>query len=150
MVGLCPFHGEKSPSLHVHPEQGYFKCFGCGVGGDVFTFVQKQENLAFPDALRMLAKRYGVALEKEDPRAARVRSEKEAIYHANDVARAFFHRMLLDPREGAAAKRVLRNRGITPRPSRRSRWATRRRAGTRSSTSCAATTSRGRSRSKPG
>jgi DNA primase len=113
LVGLCPFHGEKSPSFHVHPDQGFFKCFGCGVGGDVLTFVQKQENIGFTDALRMLGKRYGVEVENEDPRAARVRSEKEAIYHANDVARAFFHRMLLDPREGAAAKAYCANRGIT-------------------------------------
>ncbi|MDQ6942100.1 MAG: DNA primase, partial [Candidatus Eremiobacteraeota bacterium] len=113
LVGLCPFHGEKSPSFHVHPDRGFFKCFGCGAGGDVFSFVQKQENLAFPDALRMLAKRYGVEVENEDPRAARARSEKEAIYHANDVARAFFHRMLLDPREGADARAYCANRGIT-------------------------------------
>ncbi|HWT06637.1 MAG TPA: DNA primase [Xanthomonadales bacterium] len=113
LVGLCPFHGEKSPSFHVHPDRGFFKCFGCGAGGDVFSFVQKQENLTFPDALRMLAKRYGVEVENEDPRAARVRSEKEAIYHANDVARAFFHRMLLDPREGAVARAYCANRGIT-------------------------------------
>jgi DNA primase catalytic core len=113
LVGLCPFHGEKSPSFHVHPDRGFFKCFGCGAGGDVFSFVQKQENIPFPDALRMLAKRYGVEVENEDPRAARARSEKEAIYHANDVARAFFHRMLLDPREGAAARAYCANRGIT-------------------------------------
>ncbi len=113
LVGLCPFHGEKSPSFHVHPDRGFFKCFGCGAGGDVFSFLQKQENLAFPDALRMLAKRYGVEIENEDPRAARARSEKEAIYHANDVARAFFHRMLLDAREGAAARDYCAKRGIT-------------------------------------
>ncbi|HEV2643948.1 MAG TPA: DNA primase [Candidatus Elarobacter sp.] len=113
LVGLCPFHGEKSPSFHVHPDRGFFKCFGCGAGGDVFSFVQKQENIPFPDALRMLAKRYGVEVENEDPRAARARSEKEAIYHANDVARAFFHRMLLDPREGAGARAYCANRGIT-------------------------------------
>ena len=113
LVGLCPFHGEKSPSFHVHPDRGFFKCFGCGAGGDVFSFVQKQESLTFPDALRMLAKRYGVEVESEDPRAARARSEKEAIYHANDVARAFFHRMLLDPREGADARAYCANRGIT-------------------------------------
>ncbi len=75
--------------------------------------MQKQENIGFPDALRMLAKRYGVALAEEDPRAARVRSEKEAIYHANDVARAFFHRVLLDPREGAVARAYCAGRGIT-------------------------------------
>lgn len=113
LVGLCPFHSEKSPSFHVHPDRGFFKCFGCGAGGDVFTFLQKQENVTFPDALRLLGKRYGVELAEEDPHAARVRSEKEAIYHANDVARAFFHRMLLDPREGAGARAYCANRGIT-------------------------------------
>jgi DNA primase len=113
LVGLCPFHGEKSPSFHVHPDRGFFKCFGCGAAGDVFTFLQKQENVTFPDALRMLGKRYGVEVENEDPRAARVRSEKEAIYHANEVARAWFHRMLLDPQQGAQARAYCANRGIT-------------------------------------
>ena len=113
LVGLCPFHGEKSPSFHVHPDRGFFKCFGCGAAGDVFTFLQKQENVTFPDALRMLGKRYGVEIENEDPRAARVRSEREAIYHANEVARAWFHRMLLDVREGAEAREYCANRGIT-------------------------------------
>ena len=112
LVGLCPFHGENSPSFHVHPDRGFFKCFGCGVGGDVFTFLQKHDNLGFVDALRMLGKRYGVALEEEDPRAARVRSEREAIYHANDVARAWFHRMLLDERAGAEARAYCEGRGI--------------------------------------
>jgi DNA primase len=113
LVGLCPFHGEKSPSFHVHPDRGFFKCFGCGAAGDVFTFVQKQENVAFPDALRILGKRYGVEVETENPFEARRRSEREAIYHANEVARAWFHRMLLDPREGAAAHAYCTNRGIT-------------------------------------
>jgi DNA primase len=113
LVGLCPFHGEKSPSFHVHPDRGFYKCFGCDAKGDVLTFVQKQENIGFTDALRLLGKRYGVEVENEDPRAARVRSEKEAIYHANEVARAWFHRMLLDVREGAAAREYCANRGIT-------------------------------------
>lgn len=113
LVGLCPFHGENSPSFHVHPDKGFYKCFGCDAKGDVFTFVQKHENLTFPDALRLLAKRVGVAVEEEDPRAARARSEKEAIYHANDVARAWFARMLLDEREGAQARAYCERRGIT-------------------------------------
>ncbi len=112
LVGLCPFHGEKSPSFHVHPDRGFFKCFGCGVGGDVLTFVQKHENIGFADALRVLAKRVGVELENEDPRAARARSEREAIYHANDVARAWFARMLSSP-EGAQARAYCQGRGIT-------------------------------------
>jgi DNA primase catalytic core len=113
LVGLCPFHGEKSPSFHVHPDRGFYKCFGCGVAGDVFSFVQKHENVGFLDALRILGKRVGVELENEDPRAARARNEREAIYHANEVARAWFHRMLLDPREGAAARAYCEGRGIT-------------------------------------
>src|SRR5476651_2586491 len=78
LVGLCPFHGEKTPSFHVHPDRGFFKCFGCAAGGDVIRFVQLHDNLGFVDALTMLAKRAGIELESEDPRAARVRSEKEA------------------------------------------------------------------------
>ena len=113
LVGLCPFHGEKSPSFHVHPDRGFFKCFGCGAAGDVFSFVQKHENVGFLDALRILGKRVGVELENEDPRAARARSERESIYHANDVARQFFHRMLLDNTEGAEARAYCANRGIT-------------------------------------
>jgi DNA primase len=113
LVGLCPFHGEKSPSFHVHPDRGFYKCFGCDAKGDVLTFVQKLENVGFQDALRILGKRYGVEIENEDPRTARARSEKEAIYHANEVARAWFHRMLLDPREGAQARAYCANRGIT-------------------------------------
>jgi DNA primase len=113
LVGLCPFHGEKTPSFHVHPDRGFFKCFGCDAKGDAFSFIQRHENVGFADALRILAKRVGVEVESEDPRAARVRNEREAIYHANDVARAWFHRMLLDPREGAAARAYCEGRGIT-------------------------------------
>src|ERR1700684_3834248 len=77
LVGLCPFHSEKTPSFHVHPDRGFFKCFGCGVGGDVITFTQKLENLTFGDAVRTLALKAGVELEPENPRAARARSERE-------------------------------------------------------------------------
>lgn len=113
MVGLCPFHGEKTPSFHVHPDRGFFKCFGCSAGGDVIKFAQLQDNLTFPDALRMLAKRAGIEIAEENPAAARVRSEKESIYHANDVAAQFFHRMLvLDP-AGKNALAYCEQRGLT-------------------------------------
>ncbi len=102
LVGLCPFHGEKTPSFHVHPEEGFFKCFGCGAGGDVIAFAMKLENLPFADAARMLASKAGIALEAEDPRAARRRSEREAIYEANAIAAAYFERMLREPGGGAA------------------------------------------------
>jgi len=111
LVGLCPFHGEKTPSFHVHPDKGYFMCFGCGAGGDVITFVRKLDNLDFNDAVRTLASKAGIALEAEDPRAARVRSEKEAIYEANAVAAAYFARMLKSE-AGAAARAYCAQRGF--------------------------------------
>ncbi len=113
LVGLCPFHGEKTPSFHVHPDRGFFKCFGCDAAGDVIRFVQLHDNLAFVDALRVLAKRAGVELEAEDPHAARARSEKEAIYHANDVAAKWFHRVLLESPEGEPARAYVAKRGLS-------------------------------------
>jgi len=112
MVGLCPFHGEKTPSFHVHPDRGFFKCFGCSAGGDVIKFAQLQDNLTFPDALRMLARRAGVEIAEENPAAARVRSEKESIYHANDVAANYFHRMLAIDPAGEKARAYCEKRGL--------------------------------------
>ncbi|HEY2554626.1 MAG TPA: DNA primase [Candidatus Cybelea sp.] len=113
LVGLCPFHSEKTPSFHVHPDRGFFKCFGCGTGGDLITFVQKLENASFGDAVRMLAAKAGIELEPEDPRKTRARSEREAIYEANRVAAEYFGRTLA-AEAGAAARRYLEQRGIEP------------------------------------
>ena len=63
--GLCPFHGEKTPSFHVDPEKGFFHCFGCNVGGDVFKFLELHEKVGFQDAVRMLAQKFGVALPEQ-------------------------------------------------------------------------------------
>ncbi|HET6276653.1 MAG TPA: DNA primase [Candidatus Cybelea sp.] len=112
LVGLCPFHSEKTPSFHVHPDRGFFKCFGCGVGGDVITFTQKLENLTFGDAVRTLAVKAGVELEPENPRAARARSEREAIYEANRLAAAYFARML-GQESGSGARAYLGRRGFS-------------------------------------
>ena len=60
--GLCPFHSEKTPSFHVNPDKGFFHCFGCGVGGDVFKFLELHEKVGFQDAVRMLAQKFGVTL----------------------------------------------------------------------------------------
>ncbi|HEY6485465.1 MAG TPA: DNA primase [Candidatus Cybelea sp.] len=113
LVGLCPFHSEKTPSFHVHPDRGFFKCFGCGTGGDLITFVQKLENASFGDAVRMLAAKAGIELEPEDPRKTRARSEREAIYEANRVAAEYFARTLA-AETGATARRYLEQRGIEP------------------------------------
>ena len=112
LVGLCPFHGEKTPSFHVHPDRGFFKCFGCGQSGDAITFVQLHENLAFPEAARVLAQRAGVTLEAEDPAQARVRGERERIYQANDIAAAFFHRTLRMAPEAEHARAYVAGRGL--------------------------------------
>ena len=113
LVGLCPFHGEKTPSFHVHPDRGFFKCFGCGQGGDAIKFIQLLENIPFPDAARVLAKRAGVELEPETPAAARVRGEKEQIYAANELAAAYFHRLLRLAPEAESARAYCAKRGLT-------------------------------------
>ncbi|MBV8073845.1 MAG: DNA primase [Candidatus Eremiobacteraeota bacterium] len=112
LVGLCPFHAEKTPSFHAHPDQGYWKCFGCGKGGDAIRFVMELENLKFPEAARLLAKRAGIEVEPEDPHAARRRNEREAIYEANRVAAAFYHRLLLMDDRAQAARDYCEKRGI--------------------------------------
>jgi DNA primase catalytic core len=112
LVGLCPFHGEKTPSFHVHPDRGFFKCFGCGAGGDVITFVQKLEGTNFGDTVRSLAAKAGIELEPENPHASRARSEREAIYEANRIAAEYFARMLGSER-GAAARAYCARRGFS-------------------------------------
>ncbi|HVR45175.1 MAG TPA: DNA primase [Candidatus Binatia bacterium] len=112
LVGLCPFHAEKTPSFHVHPDRGFFKCFGCGAGGDVITFVQKLESAGFGDAVRMLAAKAGVELQPESPRESRARNEREAIYEANRVAAAYFARMLAAD-AGAGARAYCSRRGFS-------------------------------------
>jgi len=113
LVGLCPFHAEKTPSFHVHPDRGFFKCFGCGQGGDAIKFIQLLENVPFPEAARTLARRAGVELEEESPQAARARGEKEQMYAANEIAAAFFHQTLRLGPDGEAARRYVDGRGFT-------------------------------------
>ncbi|HEV3157549.1 MAG TPA: CHC2 zinc finger domain-containing protein, partial [Candidatus Baltobacteraceae bacterium] len=113
LVGLCPFHAEKTPSFHVHPDRRFFKCFGCGVAGDVIAFYGRIENLNFPQAAAALARRVGVTLEPETPAALRVRSEKEAIIAANESAASFFARSLSGA-EGTTARAYCSERGISP------------------------------------
>jgi DNA primase len=113
LVGLCPFHAEKTPSFHVHPDRGFFKCFGCNAGGDAIAFYRQIENVTFPEAARVLAKRVGIELEPETPAAARVRSEKETIYAANELAAAFFHRMLRLAPEAQLAREYCAKRGLS-------------------------------------
>jgi DNA primase len=112
--GLCPFHGEKTPSFNVHGDQGYFKCFGCGVGGDVIKFVELYEKLSFPEAVRQLAVRFGLPVpeaeqSREDAEASR---DRETLLKIHEVAADWF-RDQLATQGGAAARRLLAERGVT-------------------------------------
>src|SRR6187549_1917197 len=90
--GLCPFHSEKTPSFHVDPEKGFFHCFGCGAGGDVFKFLELHEKIGFPDAVRLLAQKCGVALpepsEGSGDDGRRDAALREALLKAHEIADA--------------------------------------------------------------
>ena len=114
-VGLCPFHSEKTPSFTVSPEKQIFYCFGCGVGGNVFSFLMKQEGISFPEAARMLAKRYGIALpiQKISPEQKRRITEKESLLDINRQAMDYFCNALHKSSAGTKAVSYLKERGIT-------------------------------------
>jgi len=103
---LCPFHKEKTPSFIVSPSRQIFHCFGCNLGGDIFTFVMKMENLEFKDALKVLADKAGVKLVYESPE---VNSQKQKIIDINEKAKLFFKKQL---KENTEAKDYLRKRGL--------------------------------------
>jgi len=108
--GLCPFHSEKTPSFHVSSERQTYHCFGCGRGGDIFSFVMEREGLDFAEALSMLAERAGVRLERVKSGGERLKG----VAGAMETALAFFRRSLLGP-EGEGARQYLIRRGIPAR-----------------------------------
>ncbi len=108
--GLCPFHSEKTPSFYVFPQTGTWKCFGCGAGGDIFTFVEKRENLPFPDVLRMLAKEAGVHLEEPRPE---VRDALQRLRELHTQATSWFQSQLLASQEGKRVREYLARRQIS-------------------------------------
>ncbi len=114
--GLCPFHKEKSPSFSVHAIRQFYHCFGCGVSGDVFSFVGKIENVGFPEAVRIVAQKSGIPLPKrefsspEEAAGARLRGK---LLDLHETAAAWFEEQLRGP-EGAVAREYLAGRGLTP------------------------------------
>ena len=113
--GLCPFHSEKTPSFQVDPDKGFFYCFGCQKGGDVFAFIELQENVGFGDALKILAQKTGLALPEpteSDPSARQDAAIREALLKVHEVAAAYFSEQLTGP-GGGRARQQLRDRGMT-------------------------------------
>ncbi|WP_075280065.1 DNA primase [Thermophilibacter provencensis] len=110
--GCCPFHGEKSPSFKVNPATGLWHCFGCGDGGDVFSYVQRRENLDFPDAIRYLADRAGIELQEE--RGGRRGPRKTRLMEALGAAEEYYHTMLMRGRGAGPdeARRYFAGRGF--------------------------------------
>lgn len=111
--GLCPFHREKTPSFSVNPEMQIFHCFGCGVGGNVFTFIMRMDRLTFPEAVRRLAKSAGILLPEENEDLASLQ-EKEALFYVHQLAADFYGKMLIEANEAVGARTYLQKRGITP------------------------------------
>ena len=113
--GLCPFHNEKTPSFSVHATRQFYHCFGCGVSGDVFSFVQKVENITFPEAVRAVAQKLGIALPKatfSSPAEAREAGLRTVLLDVHERACVFFQEYLKRP-EGAHAREYLTGRGLT-------------------------------------
>jgi DNA primase len=114
--GLCPFHEEKTPSFHVHPGKGVYKCFGCGAGGDVIAFVMQMEGWSFGEAVVQLAQRAGVQIEEgdeEEAEEARRRREARELYQRiMKLARGYFERQLMEPC-GEEARAYLERRGVS-------------------------------------
>ncbi len=111
LVGLCPFHGEKTPSFNIYTENGSFYCFGCGVGGDVITFIRKIENLDYIEAVRFLAQRAGMTMPEDDVDDSMSRM-RTRIYEANREAARFYHAALTGS-GGQAALGYLRSRALS-------------------------------------
>ncbi len=112
--GLCPFHSEKTPSFTVDPQKQMFKCFGCGEGGNVFTFLMKRDGVSFPEAVRMLGRRYGIEVDTRNmsPEARRRAGERERLFDLNSLALEYFRGTLRDPGIGKKAMDYLISRGL--------------------------------------
>ena len=112
--GLCPFHGEKTPSFHVNGDRGVFHCFGCGVGGDVIKFVELFEKVTFPEAVRQLAARVGLTVPEQEhsKEDADGQQERDSLLKAHEVAASWFREQLATA-AGAAARRQLTDRGLS-------------------------------------
>ncbi len=113
--GLCPFHGEKTPSFNVNRDRGFFHCFGCGVGGDVFKFMELKEQLGFQDAVRQLAQRFAIPIPEMESgdQAGESAAEREALVKAHELAVAYFRERLESPAGAKIREYLLTERGLS-------------------------------------
>jgi len=113
-LGLCPFHTEKSPSFNVNPVKGIYHCFGCGVGGDVISFVMKMEGLSFPEAVKFLARRVGVVIPDRPLTSTEKRlvDEREILHELHEIAARYYENVLLKEPLGEPCRRYLKQRGV--------------------------------------
>ena len=112
-LGLCPFHQEKTPSFNVSPEKQMYHCFGCGVGGNVFTFVMEHEKVSFVEAVRTLARRAGMTLPVDGAAGRGESTEHEGLYDACRTAGLYYHETLVNSAEGKLALEYFRHRGFS-------------------------------------
>lgn len=112
-LGLCPFHSEKTPSFTVDEDKQLFHCFGCNIGGDLFTLVMEKENLSFPEALRFLAEKYNIALPEKRKFSPQLAKLEEKLTKISEDSLAFFRKNLFNTKEGENAQEYLRKREIS-------------------------------------
>lgn len=136
LVGLCPFHSEKSPSFYVYPQNQSFYCFGCGAGGDVITFIRRIENLEYMEAVKLLADRCGLELPMDSDQSDERSMLKKRVLEINRESARFFHSCLCPNRADRRMSTSSAAAG-TARPSVILDWAMHRQAGTDCSTTCA-------------
>ncbi|MCG8549503.1 MAG: DNA primase [Desulfobacterales bacterium] len=111
--GLCPFHSEKTPSFSVNPDKQIFHCFGCGVGGNVLSFVMKYHGISFPEAVKMLARKYNIVIEtrKMSPEQRKAVHTRESLFRLNKKVMQTYTKVLNDPVKGRSARQYLERRG---------------------------------------
>jgi DNA primase len=115
-LGLCPFHAEKSPSFNVNPAREIFHCFGCGTGGNAFSFIMKIEGVSFPDAVKLLARKTGIEIEERQLSPAEKKSQDEhaRFLRINDLTTSYYRSVLLNGMEGEPARQYLAQRNVEP------------------------------------
>lgn len=110
--GLCPFHPEKTPSFTVTPDKGIYKCFGCGAGGNVFTFLEEHQQLSFAEIVRDLARQYGIPMRYSEENNSEEEAFRNTLRQINQQALQFFQQQLSDPERGREARAYLKQRGV--------------------------------------